>query len=164
MVLRGLAKAKNFTLGPTAPLKSFSQNIKTVSDKNKLINISNEKHALSNTIQNNKLYEYEKKTKRSFDNIVSTLKEIAYIQHNEDFLENAQEISQKNLGIDLPTHILDKSWVKPLDMRGLYAWCVFKQHEKFSDDFFKNDPLCGAASSTEAKVRCYNIEHYLQSC
>ena len=128
MVLRGLAKAKNFTLGPTAPLKSFSQNIKTVPDKNKLINISNEKHALSNTIQNNQLYEYEKKTKRSFDNIVSTLKEIAYIQHNEDFLENAQEISQKNLGIDLPTHILEKSWVKPLDMRGLYAWCVFKQH------------------------------------
>ena len=160
MVLRGLAKAKNFTLGPTAPLKSFSQNIKTVSDKNKLINISNEKHALSNTIQNNKLYEYEKKTKRSFDNIVSTLKEIAYIQHNEDFLENAQEISQKNLGIDLPTHILDKSWVKPLDMRGLYAWCVFKQHEKFSDDFFKNDPLCGAASSTEAK----DFEKFLMEC
>ena len=160
MVLRGLAKAKNFTLGPTAPLKSFSQNIKTVPDKNKLINISNEKHALSNTIQNNKLYEYEKKTKRSFDNIVSTLKEIAYIQHNEDFLENAQEISQKNLGIDLPTHILDKSWVKPLDMRGLYAWCVFKQHEKFSDDFFKNDPLCGAASSTEAK----DFEKFLMDC
>ena len=143
MVLRGLAKAKNFTLGPTAPLKSFSQNIKTVSDtNNKLINISNETHALSNTTQNNKLYEYEKKTKRSFDNIVSTLKEIAYIQHNEDFLENAQQLSQKNLGIDLPIHILDKSWVKPLDMRALYAWCVFKQHEKFSDDFFKNDPLC----------------------
>ncbi|SVD99150.1 uncharacterized protein METZ01_LOCUS452004, partial [marine metagenome] len=39
MVLRGLAKAKNFTLGPTAPLKSFSQNIKTVPDKNKFINI-----------------------------------------------------------------------------------------------------------------------------
>ena len=148
MVLRGLAKAKNFTLGPTAPLKSFSQNIKTVIKTKELINTSYEIHALTNKIQNKELYEYETKTKRSFDNIVSTLKEIAYIQHKEDFLENAQQISQKNLGIDLPIHILDKSWVKPIDMRGLYAWCVFKQHEKFSDDFFKNDPLCGAASST----------------
>ena len=27
MVLRGLAKAKNFSLGPTAPMKSFSEHI-----------------------------------------------------------------------------------------------------------------------------------------
>jgi len=27
MPLRGLAKAKNFTLGPTAPMKTFTENI-----------------------------------------------------------------------------------------------------------------------------------------
>ena len=95
MVLRGLAKAKNFTLGPTAPLKSFSQNIKAVPDKNKLINISNEKHALSNTIQNNKLYEYEKKTKRSFDNIVSTLRKLLTFNIMKIFLKMPKKYLKK---------------------------------------------------------------------
>tara|TARA_B100000945_G_scaffold234496_1_gene190682 strand:- start:692 stop:2221 length:1530 start_codon:yes stop_codon:yes gene_type:complete len=160
MVLRGLAKAKNFTLGPTAPMKSFSENINPVRKERKPIKANNKTHVLTNNIVNKKLYEYETKTKNSFDNIVSTLKEIAYIQHNENFINNAKKISQNNLGIDLPKHILDKSWVKPIDMRALYAWCVFKQHEKLSDDFFKNDPLDGSAVSKEAK----SFETFLLDC
>ena len=160
MVLRGLAKAKNFTLGPTAPMKSFSEHIDPKIKTRKLRNRSGEIHHFTDQLQNKKLYEYELKTKKSFDDIVSTLKEIAYIQHNENFLKNAQQISQNNLGIDLPTHILEKAWVKPLDMRALYAWCVFKQHDKFSDDFFKNDPLEGSSGSIEAK----NFEKFLLDC
>ncbi len=160
MVLRGLAKAKNFTLGPTAPLKSFSQNINPEINTSRRQSKFRKLHELTNDVQNKKLYEYETKTKTSFDNIVSTLKEIAYIQHNENFLTNAQQISQKKLGIHLPNHILNKSWVKPLDMKALYAWSVFKQHEKFSDDFFKNDPLSGAAGSKEAR----DFEEFLLDC
>ena len=160
MVLRGLAKAKNFTLGPTAPMKSFSEHIDPKIKTRKLRNRSGESHHFTDQLQNKKLYEYELKTKKSFDDIVSTLKEIAYIQHKENFLKNAQEISQNNLGIDLPKHILEKAWVKPLDMRALYAWCVFKQHDKFSDDFFKNDPLEGSSGSIEAR----NFEKFLLDC
>ena len=160
MVLRGLAKAKNFSLGPTAPMKSFSEIINPELKTRESYNIYNKIHDLTNKVENKRLYDYETKTKKSFDKIVSTLKEIAYIQHNENFLKNAQQISQDNLGINLPTHVLDKSWVKPIDMRALYAWCVFKQHEKFSDDFFKNDPLDGAASSNEAK----DFEKFLLDC
>ena len=160
MVLRGLAKAKNFTLGPTAPMKSFSEHIDPKIKTRNLRNKSGESHHFTDQLQNKKLYEYELKTKKSFDDIVSTLKEIAYIQHKENFLKNAQEISQNNLGIDLPKHILEKAWVKPLDMRALYAWCVFKQHDKFSDDFFKNDPLEGSSGSIEAK----NFEKFLLDC
>ena len=160
MVLRGLAKAKNFTLGPTAPMKSFSENIDPKLKTRKPRNNLDKNHHLTDQLKNQKLYEYEVKTKKSFDDIVNTLKEIAYIQHNENFLKNAQQISKNNLGIDLPTHILEKSWVKTLDMRALYAWCVFKQHDKFSNDFFKNDPLEGAAGSSEAK----NFERFLLDC
>ena len=160
MVLRGLAKAKNFTLGPTAPMKSFSEHIDPKIKTRNLRNKSGESHHFTDQLQNKKLYEYELKTKKSFDDIVSTLKEIAYIQHKENFLKNAQEISQNNLGIDLPKHILEKAWVKPLDMRALYAWCVFKQHDKFSDDFFKNDPLEGSSGSIKAK----NFEEFLLDC
>ncbi len=160
MVLRGLAKAKNFSLGPTAPMKSFSEIINPELKTKKSLTLSNQIHVLTNKVENKKLNSYETKTKKSFDDIVSTLKEIAYIQHNENFIKNAQQISQNNLGIDLPTHILDKSWVKPIDMRALYAWCVFKQHEKSSNDFFKNDPLEGSAGSAQARI----FEEFLLDC
>jgi len=160
MVLRGLARAKNFTLGPTAPLKSFSENINPKIKIGESNTLPNKLHLFTNREQNKKLNEYEIQTKISFDNIVSTLKKIAYIQHDENFLINAQKISRTELGIDLPNHILNKSWVKPLDMRALYAWCVFKQHEKFSDNFFKNDPLNGSAGSAEAKA----FEKFLLEC
>ena len=96
MVLRGLAKAKNFTLGPTAPMKSFSEHIDPRIKTKEVINKFDKNHQLTDIFKNKKLYDYEIKTKKSFDDIVSTLKEIAYIQHNENFLKNALQISQKN--------------------------------------------------------------------
>ena len=157
MPLRGLAKAKNFTLGPTAPMKTFTENIHA---KSKKLENSLKRHNLTNKLENEKLYKYESQIKGDFDNIVPTLKEIAQIQHNEDFLNKAQLISREKLGFDLPTHILDKSWVKPLDMRALYAWCAFKQHEKLSDDFFENDPLEGSSESEKSR----NFEQFLLDC
>ena len=160
MPLRGLAKAKNFTLGPTAPMKTFTENVH--SQNNEINNLRNidKTHNLTNNSQNEKLYKYESQIKSSFDRIVPTLKEIARIQHHEDFINTAQSISKQNLGINLPTHILDKSWVKPLDMRALYAWCAFKQHEKLSDNFFENDPLEGSSGSPNAN----NFETTLLDC
>ncbi len=160
MPLRGLAKAKNFTLGPTAPMKTFTENIhiqnkETIKRKN-----SGKNHNLTNNLENEILYKYESEIKSDFDKIVPTLKEIARSQHHEDFIKTAQTISRKNLGIDLPIHILDKSWVKPLDMRALYAWCAFKQHEKLSDNFFENDPLSGASGSSAAQ----EFEKFLLDC
>ena len=59
MPLRGLAKAKNFTLGPTAPMKTFTENIH--SQNNKINNLRNavKIHKLTNNSQNEKLYKYE---------------------------------------------------------------------------------------------------------
>ena len=160
MPLRGLAKAKNFTLGPTAPMQTFTENIHIKTKESNSFRNSGKSHVLTNNIQNENLFRYESKIKSDFDEIVPTLKEIARIQHHEDFINKAQKISRQNLGIDLPLHILDKSWVKPLDMRALYAWCAFKQHEKLSDNFFNNDPLEGAAGSRDAE----DFEKFLLDC
>jgi len=160
MPLRGVAKAKNFTLGPTAPMKTFTENVHIQTKDTNVLRNFNKNHSLTNNLQNENLYRYENKIKSDFDNIVPTLKEIARVQHHEDFINIAQTISKKNLEIDLPLHILDKSWVKPLDMRALYAWCAFKQHEKLSDNFFKNDPLEGAAGHRSS----IDFEKFLLDC
>ncbi len=59
MPLRGLAKAKNFTLGPTAPMKTFTENIHIqTKGSNNLLNPVNS-HKLTNNIQNENLFKYE---------------------------------------------------------------------------------------------------------
>ena len=160
MPLRGLAKRKNFTLGPTAPMKTFTETVHR--QNNTFDNRVNtyKTHNWTNVSQNEKLNQYESQIKSNFDNIVPTLKEIARIQHHDDFINTAQSIAKNNLGICLPIHILNKSWVKPLDMRALYAWCSFKQHEKLSDDFFENDPLDGATGGRSAK----EFEKFMLDC
>ena len=113
MPLRGLAKSKNFTLGPTAPMKTFTENVhKQTNNFNNRVN-TQKTHNLTDVLQNEKLYQYESQIKNNFDNIVPTLKEIARIQHHDNFINTAQSIAKNNLNIDLPLHILDKSWVKP---------------------------------------------------
>mgnify|MGYP001389126746 CR=1 FL=1 len=84
MPLRGLAKAKNFTLGPTAPMKTFTE--KVHSQNNEINNLKNidKTHKLTNNSQNEKLYKYESQIKSSFDRIVPTLKEIALLETTID--------------------------------------------------------------------------------
>ena len=98
MPLRGLAKAKNFTLGPTAPMKTFTENIHIQTKKSNNFGNSGKSHKLTNNIQNENLFRYESKIKNDFDEIVPTLKEIARIQHHEDFISKAQIISRKKFG------------------------------------------------------------------
>ena len=64
------------------------------------------------------------------------------------------------LGFDLPDHILQKAWVRPLDMRALFAWCVFESHRLFSDRFFQDDPLDGATGSPGSR----EFEQFLLDC
>ena len=81
MPLRGLAKAKNFTLGPTAPMKTFTENIHTQTKEASNLKRARKDHILTNDDQNQNLYRYESEIKSDFDRIVPTLKEIARIQH-----------------------------------------------------------------------------------
>ena len=98
-------------------------------------------HPLTNLAENQALYEYEQSVKSAFDAIVPTLKRISALQHEEDFESKAQAVAREQLGFDLPQQMLDDAWVTQLDMRRLFAWCLFETYRSFCDDFFSNDLL-----------------------
>lgn len=108
---------------------------------------SQDLHPLTDQQSNQRLQAYELEVKGRFDRIVPLLKQVSALQHEPDFLTQAQRLARAELGFDLPDHILELSWVRPLDMRALFAWCVFQSHQLFSERFFQDDPLQGASGS-----------------
>jgi len=98
-------------------------------------------HPFSRNDENKHLYSYEQKIKGSFSDIEVVLQEISSVQHDSGFIERAQQLARNKLGFELPEHLLEDSWVKPLDIGSLYCWCVFETFRHMSDDFFMNSPL-----------------------
>ena len=98
-------------------------------------------HPLSKPAENQRLHDYEQRVKDAFDAIVPTLKRISALQHEEDFESRAQAIAREQLGFELPAQILADAWVAQLDMRRLFAGCVFETYRLFCDDFFNTDLL-----------------------
>jgi carboxysome shell carbonic anhydrase len=113
-------------------------------------------HALCRERENARLHDYERSVKAAFDAIVPTLKRVSAIQHEEGFEDRAQEIARRALGFELPQDILADAWVDQLDMRRLFAWCVFATYRRFCDTFFKSDPL--AVDDAD------EFEAFLQAC
>lgn len=111
-------------------------------------------HPLCRTGENAQLARYENAVKQAFDSIVPTLKQISAIQHESDFERRAQQIARDSLGFGLPEAILATAWVEQLDMRRLFAWCVFQVYSRFCNDFFSAKPT-GAAEE---------FESFLQEC
>lgn len=98
-------------------------------------------HPLVRQRDNAHLYAYEQDVKSAFDRIVPTLKRIAGLQHEPGFEDAAQKIARTELGFELPVGVLGEAWVDRLDMRRLFAYCVFATYRRFSDGFFTRDPL-----------------------
>ena len=90
-------------------------------------------HPLTDSRENNRLYDYECSVKEAFDAIVPTLKKISAVQHDADFEQQAQSLAQQNLGFSLNPALLNDAWVDQLDMRSLFAWCVFETYHRFCD-------------------------------
>ena len=110
-------------------------------------------HPLARADENARLFEYELRVKSAFDEIVPTLKRISALQHEEDFELCAQRLARECLGFELPAGILADAWVEQLDMRRLFAWCVFETYHRFCDDFFTTDPL-GSSDESEFEAFC----------
>ncbi len=98
-------------------------------------------HPLVHTQENAHLYAYESRIKEAFDAIIPTLKQISTIQHDADFEIQAQDMARDHLGFALPEDLLVDAWVKQLDMRRLFAWCIFETYYRFCDEVFTRDPL-----------------------
>jgi len=111
-------------------------------------------HSLCRCDENSRLFRYEHDVKRAFDEIVTVLKQISAIQNDSDFVQRAQRIARDSLGFSLPEPILEDAWVDRLNMRRLYAWCVFQTYLRFCDEFYKATPT-GAAEEFQA---------FLQEC
>jgi carboxysome shell carbonic anhydrase len=113
-------------------------------------------HPLCRVDENARLYAYERDVKAAFDAIVPVLKQVSALQHESDFEQRAQRIAREELGFELPQDILQDAWVEQLDMRRLFAWCVFFTYRRFCDGFFAQDPL--AAEDADS------FEGFLQTC
>jgi carboxysome shell carbonic anhydrase len=109
-------------------------------------------HPLTNAEANTRLRAYEQDTLDAFDRIVPVLKQLSALQHEADFVTQAQRLAEAELGYALPLPILENAWTSQLDMRTLYAWCVFEAYEHTSRTFFNRDPLAGQAGSAEAEA------------
>ena len=113
-------------------------------------------HPLCRSEENARLQDYEQQVKQAFDGIVPTLKLISALQHESDFERQAQAIAREKLGFELPTTILADAWVEQLDMRRLFAWCVFNTYQRFCDAFF--------ATQIPPEQASDNFDLFLQSC
>lgn len=98
-------------------------------------------HPLTRGDENVRLFDYEQRVKGAFDAIVPVLKRVSALQHEADFESRAQQIARGELGFELPEALLADAWVEQLDMRRLFAWCVFETYQRYCDDFFLEDPL-----------------------
>ncbi len=109
-------------------------------------------HPLTDLGANRALQAYDEGVKQAFDRIVPVLKQLSALQHEDNFVDQAQAIAQDQLGYALPLPILETAWVSQLDMRTLFAWCVFETYEQTSAAFFNRDPLGGQAGSEAAQA------------
>jgi carboxysome shell carbonic anhydrase len=117
---------------------------------------STSSHPLSNGQENERLYNYETNVKETFDRIVPALKQISALQHDADFVEQGQKLSGQQLGFELPEVLLENAWVDQLDMRSLFAWCVFQTYSRFTDEFYTHNPLQHAEEA--------GFDSFIQSC
>jgi carboxysome shell carbonic anhydrase len=117
-------------------------------------------HPLVDAIHNAALRAYDSRVKDAFDRIVPVLQRISALQHEQDFIPRAQELARRELGYALPLPVLERAWVTQLDMRTLFAWCVFEAYEQTSISFFEDDPLGGRPGSDAA----HEFDDFLLSC
>lgn len=113
-------------------------------------------HPLTDRAANARLEAYETRVKSSFDRIVPMLKELSALDWSPDFEHRAQRIAQDALGFGLPSGVLEDAWVDGLDIKTLFAWCVFETYRRMTDDFFAMDPLGGRAVA--------DFERFIQDC
>lgn len=101
-------------------------------------------HPFTRSEENARLFDYEQRIKQAFAHIEPTLRQISALQHETDFAPQAQALAERELGFHLPDDKLTDTWVKPLDIAGLYAWCVFETFQRMSSEFFEVAPLASA--------------------
>ena len=128
----------HLSLGPTAPRRRPPR-----PDGRTPVDTPEPLHPLTDRERNQWLQTYDNQVKSSFDKIVEVLKRISALQHEPGFEQKAQALALDAFGFSLPEDVLAKAWVAQLDMRSLFAWCVFETYKRTSEAFFTSNPLGG---------------------
>ena len=93
-------------------------------------------HPLFDLVHNRRLLEREGEIKGAFNAIESALREVAALQTQDGFEALAQGIIRDRLGFELPANYLSSYWIVPLNMRAIYAHCVYQTFRKLADRDF----------------------------
>lgn len=112
-------------------------------------------HPLTRIELNSQLYGYERSVKAAFDAIEPALKQISSLQGGDDYEARVRQHIKQKLGIDVPSALLADSWVLKLDMRRLYAWCLFETYKYYCAAFLADFPYCENDS---------DFQMFLQDC
>ncbi len=143
------ARANNSPLQESAAsIRSYlsTQSVMSEAQNSSLAFNQNEKtslHALTKSDFNSKLFGYERSVKAAFDAIEPTLKQISSLQGGNEYESSIRQLIKEQLGFEVPSTLLDDSWVQKIDMRRLYAWCLFETYKHYCNTFLTEFPYCG---------------------
>jgi carboxysome shell carbonic anhydrase len=93
-------------------------------------------HPLFDLAHNRRLLERESEITRAFDAIEPALRAVAALPYQEGYETLVQDIVRERLGFELPEKFLTSRWMAPLDMRAIYAWCVYRTFRRLADHDF----------------------------
>jgi len=115
-------------------------------------------HALVPVRDNERLLNHEAEVKGAFDRIEPFLRRLSAMQHEAGFVDRAQGLARTELGFELPNPVLENAWIQQLDIRHLYAWCVFQTYRAYADGFYRREPLAADPGEVE------RFQAWLQEC
>lgn len=111
-------------------------------------------HPLFDLAHNRRLLSRESEIRGAFDAIAPALREVAALPYQDDFVERAQAIVRARLGLELPAPFLESRWIAPLDMRAIYAWCVYRTFRQLAErDFDRHLSDLDEGEPAEALIR-----------
>jgi len=89
-------------------------------------------HPLHDTRHNMRLLDQENEIKRAFADIAAIMADIGAGITGDDAAARIQSIASSRLGFEFPTDWLNGSWSRPVNVRRLYAYSVYKAFEKLT--------------------------------
>jgi carboxysome shell carbonic anhydrase len=96
------------------------------------------RHPLTDLRANAQLARCEEAIKGRFETIVPALKKLANLQHEKEFVTQAQALAKNELGYELPKSLLEDAWLNGLDMQAMYAHCIFGALQNSVAQFAEN--------------------------
>lgn len=115
-------------------------------------------HPLVDEARNKQLRDYELQSKQKFDRIKEVIRGLSaesdLLKNKNKFIDHASKAFYSVLKLKLPENIYEKTlgMQPPKGFQYLYSQAVFEQFIRFSEDFYKNDPLGGLRTAEARKI------------